>query len=57
MCEIYSKVTIKTPAQRRRFHTLFWCFYCCLEQVIDGWDDLVNKQFQGQYAFYIRHSC
>ena len=35
MCEIYSKVTIKTPAQRRRFHTLFWCFCCCFEQVSD----------------------
>ena len=42
MCETCSKLTIKTPEQcqwrrsgvfiasLKRFHTLFWCFYCWL---------------------------
>ena len=42
MCEIYSKLTLKTTERRHwrrsivftvnlnRFHSLFWCFYCWL---------------------------
>ena len=41
-CEIYAKLTIKTPERRQwrrcgvllltlnRFHTMFWCFHCLL---------------------------
>ena len=30
MCEICSKLTIKTTERRHIFHTLFWCYHCWL---------------------------
>ena len=36
-----------------RFYTLFWCFYCCLQQVNARWDFTFLKKFVNKIPTYL----